>query len=318
MVHLRTAVVVPALTGISSYVVGRTQFVHVGQEQSPRTDCEYGVSQGCVLGPLLFTLYISPVASVISSFRIDYAQYADDAQLYVALKDESLPALTQCIQALHHWLDCNELCLNPEKTEAVVLGTTSRQRAGQQIDTLDTGTVHIKTSDCVKSLGVLIDSTISFNQHVNKICQSSYYHIKALRHIRKLLSHDNAWTVACAMVAGRLDYCNAVLYGSSSMNTDKLQRVQNTLARVVSKTHRRDHITSVLADLHWLSVHYRIEYKIALLTYNSATAVFVRTHSSLRDSKTATTSRCQHSAVQSSSSQLFYECFLPCFTHNLE
>jgi len=73
------------------------------------------------------------------------------------------------------------------------------------------------------------------------------------------------------MVAGRLDYCNAVLYGSSYMNIDKLQRVQNTLARVVSKTHRRDHITPVLADLHWLPVRYRIEYKIALLTYKALT-----------------------------------------------
>jgi len=178
----------PALNWISSYVVGRTQFVRVGQEQSPRTDCEYGVPQGSVFGPLLFTLYISPVASVISSFGIDHAQYADDTQLYVALKDESLPALTQCIKALYHWLDCHGLCLNPEKTEAVVLDTTSRQRAGQQIDTLDTGTGYIKTSDCVKSLGVLIECTISFNQHVNKICKSSYYHIKAMRHIRKLMT----------------------------------------------------------------------------------------------------------------------------------
>ena len=80
---------------------------------------------------------------VISSFGIDHAQYADNTQLNVALKDGSLSALKQCIQALHHWLDCNGLCLNPEKTEAVVLGTTSRQRAGQQIDTLDTGMVHI-------------------------------------------------------------------------------------------------------------------------------------------------------------------------------
>ena len=70
---------------------------------------------------------------------------------------------------------------------------------------------------------------------------------------------------------GRLDYCDAVLYGSSSMNIDKLQRVQNTLARVVSKTHRRDHITPVLAHLHWLPVRYRIEYKIALLTYKAPT-----------------------------------------------
>jgi len=123
-----------------------------------------------------------------------------------------------------------------------------------------------------RSLGVLIDILIlSFNQHVNNICKSSYYHIKALRHIRKLLSDDTARTVTCAMVAGRLDYCNAVLYGSLSMNIDKLQRVQNTLARVVSKTHWRDHITPVLANLHWLPVHYRTEYKIALLTYKALT-----------------------------------------------
>jgi len=72
----------PALNWISSYVVGRTQFVRIGQEQSPRTDCEYGVPQGSVLWPLLFILYILPVASVISSFGIDHAQYADDTQLY--------------------------------------------------------------------------------------------------------------------------------------------------------------------------------------------------------------------------------------------
>ena len=188
-------------------------------------------------------------------------------------------------------------------------GTTSRQRAGQQIDTLDTKTVHIKTSDCVKSLGVLIDSTISFNQHVNNICKSSYYHIKALRHIRKLLSDDAARTVACAMVAVKLDYCNAVLYGSSSINIDKLQRVQNTLARVVSKTHQRDHITSVLAHLHWLPVRYRIEYKIALLTYKALTIQQQQYLSELirlyETPKTATTSWCHHHAVQSSSSYLF-------------
>jgi len=69
------------------------------------------------------------------------------------------------------------------------------------------------------------------------------------------------------MVAGRLDYCNAVLCGTSSANIDKLQRLQNALGRVVRNTRRRDHITSMLADLHWLPVRYRIEYKIALITY---------------------------------------------------
>ena len=95
--------------------------------------------------------------------------------------------------------------------------------------------------------------------------------MKALRHIRKLLPVDAAKTVACTMVAGRLDYCNAVLYGTSSANIDKLQRLQNSLARVVTNTRRRDHITPVLADLHWLPVRYRIEYKIALITFKALT-----------------------------------------------
>jgi len=150
--------------------------------------------------------------------------YADDTQLYCckALKDGSLSTLTECIKALHHWLDLNGLCLNPEKTEAVVVGTSKRQRVEDHIDMIDTGTVHIKTSDSVKSLGVLIDSKLTFNQHVNNISKSVYFHMKALRHIRKLLPDDAAKTVACTMVAGRLDYCNAVLYNTSSANTDKM------------------------------------------------------------------------------------------------
>ena len=94
-----------------------------------------------------------------------------------------------------------------------------------------------------------------------------------LDEIYALLPDDAAKSVACAMVAGRLDYCNAVLYGTSSANIDKLQRLQNMLARVVTNTRRRDHITvtPVLADLQWLPVRHRIEYKIALITFKALT-----------------------------------------------
>ena len=100
----------PALNWIASYLVCREQSVRVGQQQSSSTDCEHGVPQGSVLGPLLFTLYISPVARVISSFGVDQAQYADDTQLYVALKDTNIMSrLTDCVGAVHHWLDTNGL-----------------------------------------------------------------------------------------------------------------------------------------------------------------------------------------------------------------
>jgi len=91
---------------------------------------------------MLFTLYTSPVGVVISSFGIAHT-HADDTQLYVALKGGSFSTLTDCIKALHHWLDLNGLCLNPEKTEADIVGTSERHRTEDRIDTIDTGSVHV-------------------------------------------------------------------------------------------------------------------------------------------------------------------------------
>jgi len=65
----------------------------------------------------------------------------------------------------------------------------------------------------------------------------------------------------------RLDYCNAVFYGTSGNHTDKLQRVQNTLARVVKVRSKYDHITPLLSELHWLPIEARIRHKIAVLTF---------------------------------------------------
>ena len=73
--------------------------------------------------------------------------------------------------------------------------------------------------------------------------------------------------MACSIIGSGLDYCNALLAGMSEQNLNKLQRVQNSLARVVTGTRRRDHITPILADLHWLSVRARITFKICTLIY---------------------------------------------------
>ena len=98
-------------------------------------------------------------------------------------------------------------------------------------------------------------------------CKASYYHIRGLRHIRAALSKDTACVVASAIVDSRLDYCNALLVGISEANLVKLQRVQNTLPRIVTGTCRRDHISPVLADVHWLQIRARITYKIATLVF---------------------------------------------------
>ena len=126
--------------------------------------------------------------------------------------------------------------------------------------------MRIKPSTVVKSLGVTLDGGLTFDQHIANVCKASYFHIRALRHVRKSLPDDVAKTVACSIVGSRIDYCNALLVGMSDSNFAKLQRVQNTLARVVLGLRKFEHITPALIELHWLAVKQRVTFKLAILT----------------------------------------------------
>ena len=75
-----------ALAWLSSYLNNRSQIVRIGSASSDPSICHSGVPQGSVLGSLLFSLFISPIGQLVSDFGISHQQYADDAQLYIALK----------------------------------------------------------------------------------------------------------------------------------------------------------------------------------------------------------------------------------------
>ena len=96
---------------------------------------------------------------------------------------------------------------------------------------------------------------------------ASIFHIRALRHIRPILSEGTANLIASALVSSRLDYANACLFGISNKNLSLIQRIQNTLARVVTFSRSRCSIAPLLKHLHWIPVSARIHFKIALLTF---------------------------------------------------
>ena len=262
-----------ALNWFSSYLSKRTQSVHIGSAMSTAAEVKYGVPQGSVLGPILFTLYTAPLSLIVSAHELHGHFYADDSQIYTSCKPSELPStiikLEACLSDISCWLSVNNLSLNAKKSELLVFGTKQCINKIETQPELHINDDTINTSTSSRDLGVWLDSQLNFEIHISKVCQSCYFQIRKLAHIRRYLTTRSAAVIGSAIIGSRLDYCNSLLYGITSSNLSRLQRVQNALARVVCRTPLRAHITPILKQLHWLPIKQRIHYKIALLTWKS-------------------------------------------------
>ena len=138
-----------ALSWIQSYLQDRTQFVKLGQHRSSETTLEVGVPQGSVLGPLLFAVYCSPVADVIASHGVRCHQYADDTQtqLHLAMRvDNTAAGLSipvDCTTDVKQWYMQNGLQLNPDKSEALFMGTATQLRAVSSLKSVSVADVDL-------------------------------------------------------------------------------------------------------------------------------------------------------------------------------
>jgi len=153
------------------------------------------------------------------------------------------------------------------KSEAIWFSIRQRSAPLPPVSSVNISGSVIPISNTVKTLGVTLDSHLSLNHHVSLLCKSAYFHIRAFRHIRSVLSDDIAKSVAVSLVSSSLDYANSLLFGISASNLHKLQRVQNTLAKIVVNNSAITSATA-LQQLHWLPIKQRIHFKIATVTYH--------------------------------------------------
>ena len=126
-----------------------------------------------------------------------------------------------------------------------------------------------------KNLGTWIDSNLNLKINVDNTCKAAYYHLTNVRHIRKYLDEKASQTLIHALVIGRIDYCNSILYGLPARELTKLQRLQNSAVRIIFNIPKMCHITPVLRELHWLPVQFRTQFKFIMITFKVINACYI-------------------------------------------
>ena len=174
--------------------------------------------------------------------------------------------LYSCLQEIGEWSRTNLLKLNDHKTDVIVFGAKQKFPTLKDFCITVGYTTRIPSSS-VRNLGVVFDSSLSMTSHISTICRTAYMHLHNISHIRRYLTLDATKALVHAFVTSSLDYGNTLLIGLPRDQINKFLRIQNMAARVITFTPRRDHITPVLKDIHWLPVKCCIEYNILLHVY---------------------------------------------------
>ena len=219
-----------------------------------------------------FCIYTLPLGEIMRRHGVEFHFFADDMQIYMSTSFPDLAAactrIEHCISDIKSWMSSNFLKFNDDKTEMLL--TCSRfSRGDLRSFSVDIAGTKITPSPKARNIGALFDCNFMLEAHVNQTCRSSYYSLCKIGAIRKYLTFSATTRLVHAFIHSKLDHLNSLLLNLPDCLLDRLQRIQNVAARIVTRSKRYEHITPILAGLHWLPVRARTVFKVCLLVYRT-------------------------------------------------
>ena len=149
-----------ALEWFASYLSNRLQRVSVNGNCSNAFQLKQGVSQGACLGPLLFTLYVSKLPSVVKT-RLAWCIFLTFKPDYVLSTNEAISFMELCVLEIRAWMLCDKLKINDDKTEVVIIDRRQELAQGSRVDCLTVGDARVPFVCAGKNLGTWITTNLS-------------------------------------------------------------------------------------------------------------------------------------------------------------
>ena len=255
------------LDWIKSYLSHRIQYTTYNKVNSESMNALFGVPQGSILGPLLFIIYVNDIHAV--SEKCSIILFADDTNIFFTGNDVNVLKDTVCeeLSNFFSWFSANKLSLNVGKTNYIVFkrGVVSNN---VPFDLSVDGKV-LKRVDYTTFLGVIIDSALTWNNHVNLVSSKVSRSVGILSKLKHSLPRQVLRSLYFTLIHPHLTYCLTVWSGTTSSNIKKLLTLQKRAICHVSFASCNDHTSNLFASLGIIKFPDLINVKIATFAYRS-------------------------------------------------
>ena len=252
-----------------SYLDCRKQRCFVNGSLSGDHFLTCGIPQGTILGPLLFLIYINDLPNCL--LNSVPRMYADDTHLTFASNNilNINTVLNEDLARVEKWLIANKLTLNASKTEVMLIGSRQRLSTFHNPLSLIVDGAPISQVSSTKSLGVHIDQNLSWNVHVEKLCKKIASGVGALKRARSFVPYETLRSVYMSLVQPHFDYCDSVWGNCTKALANKLQKLQNRAARILTHSNYDANADFLIQQLGWKKLHSQRSIHMGVMIYKS-------------------------------------------------